>query len=96
MELKLAELRAYAINNRVTINFSDGDPVHLCAVNDRGQLKIVGEDKNFDVEQVFSAAQSFEIVEATTSRVLTREAMSEATSKSKTLKSTPATAHEED
>ena len=96
MDLKLSDIRKYAITHRVTIQFSDGDAAHLCTINDRGQIKIPGEDKSFDAEQVFVEARSFEIHEPAGARALTREAMAELLLSGSKAPRTAAAASEED
>jgi hypothetical protein len=59
MDLKLPELKKYAIDNRVEIRFSDSD--HEMAINDKGLVKVLSEDKTARVEDVLSAARSFEV-----------------------------------
>jgi hypothetical protein len=78
MELKLLELRRYAIDNRAEIRFGDPDAGRACSINDRGQLKIPGDDKDFRVEEVLSSAERFEVVEGGKSAHLNRSEMAEA------------------
>ena len=78
MNLTLMELRRYAIDNRAAIKFSDPQTGRQCLINDKGQLKIPGEDKNIRMEDAFAAAEGFEVVEAGKSLRLTREAMARA------------------
>ncbi|HJZ69850.1 MAG TPA: hypothetical protein VKF81_17120 [Blastocatellia bacterium] len=77
MELKLLELRRYAIDNRVEIRFGDPDGERECAINNRGQVKIPNDDREFRIEEVLSTAERFEIVEGGKSRQLNRGEMAE-------------------
>lgn len=78
MELKLLELRRYAIDNRVEIRFGYTDTGRECSINDRGQVKIAGDDREFRIEEVLSAAERFEVVEGGRSMHLARSEMAEA------------------
>ena len=76
--MNLLELRKYAIDHRVEIRF--GDP--HCVVNERGLVKIPGEDKSFRVDDVLAAAQKFEVLERGVARQFTREALAKMVAKS--------------
>ena len=78
MELKLLELRRYAIDNRVEIRFIDPNTGRQCSINDRGQVKIPGDDREFRIEDVLSSAERFEVVEGGKSLQLNRNEMAEA------------------
>lgn len=78
MELKLLELRRYAIDNRCEIRFGDSNTGREGSINDRGQLKIPGDDKNFRIEEVLSSAERFEVVVGGKSAHLNRSEMAEA------------------
>ena len=75
--MNLLELRKYAIDHRVEIRFGNPDSQALqeCLINNKGQVKIPGEDKDFRVEDAFNAAEKFMVVGAAGAQHLTREAM---------------------
>jgi hypothetical protein len=60
MEIKLLELKRYAIDNRVEIRFSDSG--HQFAISDKGLAKVLSEDKAARVEDVLSSAQGFDVI----------------------------------
>ncbi len=76
-ELKLLELRRYAIDKRVSIRFRDPGSTRECVINPQGQIKIPTLEKDFRVEEVFAAAQGFEIIGQFGSQQLTRDEMAE-------------------
>jgi hypothetical protein len=72
--MNLLELRKYAICRRVEIRFGNSISQE-CLINNKGQVKILGEDKNFRVEDIFNAAEKFVITGNENARRLTREEM---------------------
>lgn len=60
--MDLSELKRYAIEHRVEIKFGDPRTSHECLINSRGLVKIPGEDKEFRVEDLLEAAETFEII----------------------------------
>jgi hypothetical protein len=79
MELKLLDLRRYAIDNRLEIKITDSD--HQFLINSKGQIKIEGEDKDVRAEDVFASARRFEVTSNNKSQVVSRQEMAEALSK---------------
>jgi len=73
--MNLLELRKYAIDHRVEIRFGNPGATQECLVNNKGQVKIPGEEKDFRIEDVFKAAEKFVIVSDGGAQHLTREAM---------------------
>ena len=73
--MNLLVLRKYAIDHRVEIRFSNPGAAHECLINNKGQVKIPGEEKDFRIEDVFNAAEKFVIVSDRGAQHLTREAM---------------------
>lgn len=72
--ISLLELRKYAIDHRVEIRF--GAPTSQeCLINNKGQVKIPGENKDFSVEEALQAAESFVVIGTGGAQNLTREAM---------------------
>ncbi|MGH9762187.1 MAG: hypothetical protein ACREDR_12985 [Blastocatellia bacterium] len=63
MAIKLQELRRYAIEERTEITVIDSATGNRCQVNSLGQVKIADEDrgKGILIEQVFGAADTFEV-----------------------------------
>jgi hypothetical protein len=78
MELKLLDLRRYAIDKRVEIKFEDPSSGHQCVINTRGQVKIPGEDKSFRIEDVLEKAQYFEVISREKTVRLARQSIAEA------------------
>ena len=77
-ELKLNELRRYAIDCRAEIKAADSLSDIRCSINTRGQASIIGQDRTARIEQVIDAADLFEVVAGGKSEALTREQMSAA------------------
>jgi hypothetical protein len=77
VELELMDLRRFAIDNRLEIRFKDAETGRECLINVRGQVKITGEDKDFHIAGVLSAAESFELIGGAKPQRLTREATAE-------------------
>src|SRR5262249_52125150 len=73
--MNLLELRKYAIDRWVEIRFSNASAAQECLINNKGQVKIAGEEKDFRIEDVFNAAEKFVIVSDGGAQHLTREAM---------------------
>lgn len=80
MELKLIDLRRYAIDNRAEIKFGDTESGHECLINIRGQVKIPAEDRDFRVEDILEAARSFEVIGQGKSQQFARDEMASAIS----------------
>ena len=78
MELKLMDLRRYAIDTRAEIRFGDPESGHECLINIRGQVKIPAEDRDFRVEDVLKAARSFEVIGQGKSQRFARDEMASA------------------
>jgi hypothetical protein len=75
MIMNLLELRKYAIDHRVEIRFGDRDALRECIVNERGLVKIPGEDKDLRVDDILKTAQKFEIIDGGVPRHFTRDAL---------------------
>ena len=58
MEIKLQDLRRYAIEHRAEITLSGAG--ETCVVNILGQVRIPGENKLLNVDQLVHAATQFE------------------------------------
>jgi len=78
LELKLIDLRRYAIDNRAEIKFGDTESGHECLINIRGQVKIPAEGRDFRVEDVLEAARSFEVIGQGKTQHLSRNEMASA------------------
>ena len=61
MELKFNDLRRYAIDNRAEIKMTDRNSGRVVVINTRGQARIPGDEKDFLVDDVIAAADSFEV-----------------------------------
>jgi hypothetical protein len=61
MTIKLQDLRRYAIERRAEIAVLDSASGRKCVINVLGQVKIPGDDKDFNVEPVIESADQFEI-----------------------------------
>ncbi|HXG91119.1 MAG TPA: hypothetical protein VNN73_01965 [Blastocatellia bacterium] len=96
MDLKLQELRRYAIDNRIEIKFADEGSGRECLINDKGQVKILSEDKNLRIEDVLSAAQSFDIINHGKSQRISRDALAKTINEAFKQRGFAAAAHEED
>ena len=70
LEMDLQELKRYAIEHRVEIRFGE------FLINSRGLVKIPGENKDFRVEDVLSAAEKFEVIGNGNAQQYSRDAMS--------------------
>jgi hypothetical protein len=92
----ILELRKYAIDHRVDISFGVPHSSQECFINSRGQIKIPGEDKDFNAEDVFNAAENFVLVGQGTTQYLTREEMARAITESLKKRGSSATHEEED
>ncbi len=77
MELKLQDLRRYAIENRVEIKFADSES-RECLISNKGQVKIPGDDKDLRIEEALAAASTFEVIGAGKPQRFSREAMAAA------------------
>jgi hypothetical protein len=75
MAMDLLELKKYAIEHRVEIRFGNPRTDHACLIDSKGLVKIPGEDKDFRVEDVLEAAETFEIVSDGSAQRYQREAM---------------------
>jgi hypothetical protein len=73
--MNLQQLKKYAIDHRVEIKFSASHTSQECLINNRGLVKIPGDDKNFRVEGVLEASEKFVILQGESARNLTREEM---------------------
>jgi hypothetical protein len=76
MPLKLQDLRKYAIDNRVEIAIADSSG-RRCAMNILGQVRILDDDKDLRFDDVFAAADSFEMTVAGKPRRFTRDEMAQ-------------------
>lgn len=70
--IKLTDIRRYAIDRRTEITVTDSLSGRLCLINVRGQALIPGRDRSFKIEEVIEAADSFEMILAGKTQVLTR------------------------
>jgi hypothetical protein len=77
MSLKLQDLRKYAIDNRVEIAIGDSRSAHRCAINILGQVRVLGDDKDLAFDDVFAAADSFEITVGGKPKKFTRDEMAQ-------------------
>ena len=93
--MNLQQLKKYAIDQRVEIKFSAPHSSHECLINNKGLVKIPGDDKDFRVEGVLEASQRFVILKAEGTRDLTREEMEKLVSESQAKGKADAT-HDED
>ncbi|MCI0337551.1 MAG: hypothetical protein L0226_08245 [Acidobacteria bacterium] len=94
--MKLVELKKYAIDHRVDIKFGDPQTAHECLINNRGLVKIPGDDKDFRVEEALDAAEVFEIIGNGNTQNLTREAMARIIAEASERKKPGASAEEEE
>jgi hypothetical protein len=94
--MNLLELRKYAIDRRVEIKFGNPLAAQVCLINNKGQVKIPGEDKDFRIEEVLDASEEFIIIVNGSTQHLTREAMARTITQSPGKKGTiPSTDGEE-
>ena len=75
MNLTFMDLRRYAIDNRIEIKLSEQSSDRAVFINIRGQARIPGDDKDFDVDEVVGAADVFELAGEKKPRRLSREEM---------------------
>jgi hypothetical protein len=75
MDLKLQDLRRYAIANRLEIRFGDRASGRWCLVNTKGQVKIPDENKELRVEEVLDEASDFELSGPGKPQQISRDAM---------------------
>jgi len=73
--MNLQQLKKYAIDHRVEIKFRAPHSSHECLINNKGLVKIPGDDKDFRVEGVLEASKTFVILKGESTRDLTREEM---------------------
>ena len=73
MELRSADIRRYAVDNRTEIRIIDSGAGRECVFNTRGQMRIPGEDKEVRLEDLLAAADRFEMMAEGKPRVMTRE-----------------------
>jgi hypothetical protein len=73
MDLKFNDLRRYAIDNRSEIKMTDRGSGRVVVINTRGQARIPGDDKDFRVDDVIAAADSFEVTGASKPELFNRE-----------------------
>jgi alpha-D-ribose 1-methylphosphonate 5-triphosphate synthase subunit PhnI len=78
MELNLLELRRYVIDNRIEIRFSDSTNEAL--LDSKGLVRITSDDKTARVEDILSAAESFDVTRQGKSQRMSRQALSQAVS----------------
>src|SRR5258708_732497 len=78
MTLSLMDVRRNAIDHRTEIRFRDPQSGQDCVVNARGQFKLPGEDKTISVDEIFAAADQFEMLEGGKPQRRSRAAMAEA------------------
>ncbi|HWP42315.1 MAG TPA: hypothetical protein VNO14_03700 [Blastocatellia bacterium] len=77
MDLKLLDLRRYAIETRTVIRFADPDSGRECLIDVNGQVKIPGDDKDFRIEDVFAEARSFQLIGRGKTQSYARDQMAE-------------------
>ncbi len=92
--MNLLELKKYAIDHRVEIRFSHTN--RECLINNKGQVKIPGEDKDFRVEESLDAAEEFIIIANGSAQHLTREAMARTVTEAPGKKGSTSSAEEEE
>ena len=95
--MNLLELRKYAIDHRIEIRFGSPQTSEECLINNKGQVRIPGENKDFRIEEALLAAEKFVIVGNGNPQHFTREAMAKAIAASigKGRRSGPADEEEE-
>jgi hypothetical protein len=94
--MHLLELKKYAIDHRIEIKFGDHRTNHECVINSKGLVKIPGEDKDFRVEDLLEAAETFEIVGSSGAQRYNREAMTRIIAEASAGKGAGAHEEEED
>lgn len=75
MELKFNDLRRYAIDTRTEIKMTDSGSARVVVINTRGQARIPGDEKDFRVDDVITAADSFEVTGESKPELFNRERM---------------------
>jgi hypothetical protein len=93
--MNLLDLRKYAVDHRVSIKFGDPYGARECVINERGQVRIPGENKDFRIEDALSAAENFSIIANGDSINHTRESMTKVLSEA-AGKNKPGAAEEEE
>jgi hypothetical protein len=73
--MNLLQLKKYAIDHRVEIKFSAPHSSHECLINNKGLVKIPGDDKDFRVEDLLEASETFVILDGESRRNLARPEM---------------------
>jgi hypothetical protein len=97
MELSLNDLRRYVIDARAQIRVIDEKAGRRFVLNQRGQMKIEEEDKDFRLEEVLEAADRFELEADGKTRTFNRAEMGQFISGAfKKRGFAAATHHEED
>ena len=94
--MHLLDLKKYAIDHRIEIKFGDHRTNHECVINSKGLVKIPGEDKDFRVEDLLEAAETFEIVGSSGAQRYNREAMARIIAEASAGKGAGAHEEEED
>jgi len=94
--MNLLELRKYAIDHRVEIRFGNPHTAQECLINNKGQVKIPGDEKNFRVEEAFGAAEKFVIASEAGAQHFTREAMARAVAEASERKASASPVEEEE
>ncbi|MCI0661451.1 MAG: hypothetical protein L0220_10290 [Acidobacteria bacterium] len=93
--MNLQQLKKFAIDHRVEIKFGAPNTSHECLINNKGLVKIPGDNKDFRVEGALEASQRFVILKGESTRDLTREEMERVISESQGKGKADAT-HDED
>jgi hypothetical protein len=75
MEIRLQDLRRYAIERRTEITAVDSASGRRFVINTSGQVRIPDEDKDFRVEAALEGADRFEVGAAEKTRRLNRESL---------------------
>ena len=75
MELKFNDLRRYAIDTRTEIKMTDRGSARVVVINTRGQARIPGDEKDFRVDDVIAAADTFELTGESKPESFDRERM---------------------
>lgn len=73
--IKLQDLRRYAVERRTQITAFDSSSGRGFVINNLGQVRIPDDDKDFRIEPVLEAADKFEIGTSEKTPRLTRETL---------------------
>jgi hypothetical protein len=90
MELSLLDVRRYAIDERAEVRFGE------CVIDAKGHVRIPGAEKELRAEDVFLAAESFEVRGEGAPRRLARAALARAIEESFARRGFAAAAHDDE